>query len=290
MKFLLAHDGSEAALATEDFLIEITDSTKAIAEIVSVIYPPHYRTFGYESMIIAAEMHESMRKEAAFALENSTTKFNEANWKQCSHLIEGIPAHEIIASSKALNVDVIAVGSQRKSGFEKFLLGSVSSKIIRHAECSVMIHRGPAKPAGEKLRILLAHDVSDYSKKAVEFLKSYPWKRAIEVLIVRVIELVEAFNMDAIQHTSAGWDDEVQASQQAIESVKVDLEATASSVETQLHQSQNVADELLQTSNVWKPDLIVMGHQGHGAVAQFLLGSVAYRVAEHAPCSVIIVR
>ncbi|HCS53686.1 MAG TPA: hypothetical protein DIW81_19195 [Planctomycetaceae bacterium] len=290
MKFLLAHDGSEAALGTEDFLINITDSTRAIAEIVSVIYPPHYGTFGYESMFIAAEMHESMRKEAALALENSTTKFNEANWQQSSHLVEGVPAQEILANSKALNADVIAVGSQRKSGFEKFLLGSVSSKIVRHAECTVLIHRGSTQPAGEKLRILLAYDGSDDSKKAVEFLKSYPWKSAIEVLIVRVIELVEAFNMDAIQHSSAGWDDEVQASQQSIESVKDELEATAASVETQLHQSQKVAEELLQTSDVWKPDLIVIGHQGHGAVAQFLLGSVAYRVAEHAPCSVIIVR
>lgn len=40
----------------------------------------------------------------------------------------------------------------------------------------------------------------------------------------------------------------------------------------------------------WKADLVVVGAEGHGALRQFLLGSVAHTVAFHAPCSVEIVR
>lgn len=40
----------------------------------------------------------------------------------------------------------------------------------------------------------------------------------------------------------------------------------------------------------WKADLVVVGAEGHGALRQFLLGSVAHTVALHAPCSVEIVR
>jgi nucleotide-binding universal stress UspA family protein len=40
----------------------------------------------------------------------------------------------------------------------------------------------------------------------------------------------------------------------------------------------------------WKADLVVVGSEGHGALRQFLLGSVAHTVALHAPCSVEIVR
>jgi nucleotide-binding universal stress UspA family protein len=40
----------------------------------------------------------------------------------------------------------------------------------------------------------------------------------------------------------------------------------------------------------WKADLVVVGAEGHSALRQFLLGSVAHTVALHAPCSVEIVR
>lgn len=37
-------------------------------------------------------------------------------------------------------------------------------------------------------------------------------------------------------------------------------------------------------------DLVVLGSHGHGAARRFLLGSVADRVARHAPCSVLVAR
>jgi len=37
-------------------------------------------------------------------------------------------------------------------------------------------------------------------------------------------------------------------------------------------------------------DLNVMGAKGLGAIARFLLGSVATRVVQHANCSVLVVR
>lgn len=40
----------------------------------------------------------------------------------------------------------------------------------------------------------------------------------------------------------------------------------------------------------WNADLIIIGSHGHGAIARFLLGSVAKSVTHSAPCSVEIVR
>lgn len=37
-------------------------------------------------------------------------------------------------------------------------------------------------------------------------------------------------------------------------------------------------------------DLIIMGHRGLNPIQRFFIGSVAKRVLEHAPCSVLIVR
>lgn len=48
----------------------------------------------------------------------------------------------------------------------------------------------------------------------------------------------------------------------------------------------NPTEELLQTAKVWKPDLIVVGSHGRGAIGRFFLGSVSRKIAEGAICSV----
>ena len=50
------------------------------------------------------------------------------------------------------------------------------------------------------------------------------------------------------------------------------------------------APTILKLAAKQKPDLIVMGAQGLGAVARFFLGSVSYQVLQHAASSVLIIK
>lgn len=50
------------------------------------------------------------------------------------------------------------------------------------------------------------------------------------------------------------------------------------------------AEEILRAAEAKRPDLLVLGSRGLGAVASFFLGSVAVRVARHAPCPVLVAR
>jgi nucleotide-binding universal stress UspA family protein len=52
----------------------------------------------------------------------------------------------------------------------------------------------------------------------------------------------------------------------------------------------NPAHEILEFAERTGVELIVVGRSGRGAVRRFLLGSVAGRVVEHAPCDVLVVR
>lgn len=46
----------------------------------------------------------------------------------------------IIDSAKELNADLILINSHRP-GFSDYLLGSTASKVVRHAQCSVLVVR-----------------------------------------------------------------------------------------------------------------------------------------------------
>jgi nucleotide-binding universal stress UspA family protein len=53
----------------------------------------------------------------------------------------GDPADEILLSAKKYNADIIVVGYKGYGKEGRFLLGSVTDKVVRHASVSVLVVR-----------------------------------------------------------------------------------------------------------------------------------------------------
>ena len=51
------------------------------------------------------------------------------------------PAEGIVEYAAANGIDLIVIGHRSKSGIERFLVGSVASKVVSHAPCSVYVVR-----------------------------------------------------------------------------------------------------------------------------------------------------
>jgi len=54
-------------------------------------------------------------------------------------IVEGNPAHTILEFAEQNKVDMIIIGTLGKSGLERFLLGSVADKVVRHSRISVLV-------------------------------------------------------------------------------------------------------------------------------------------------------
>jgi phosphoglycerate kinase len=67
---------------------------------------------------------------------------------------EGDPADEILKCADEIDAELIAMGSHGQTGVMRFLMGSVSRKVLDHAECPVLIVRIPNE---EMVRAGLAH-------------------------------------------------------------------------------------------------------------------------------------
>lgn len=84
-------------------------------------------------------MPRGLCKEAADTLK-------AAGFKQPSHAVEeGNPKVVIVDEANKWRADLIVLGSHGRKGLDRFLLGSVSEAVSRHATCSVEIVRVPAK-------------------------------------------------------------------------------------------------------------------------------------------------
>ncbi|MEM8652875.1 MAG: universal stress protein [Pseudomonadota bacterium] len=52
----------------------------------------------------------------------------------------GHPAADILEIAKEQNIDLIIIGSH-KPGFQDYLLGSTAARVVRHAQCPVLVMR-----------------------------------------------------------------------------------------------------------------------------------------------------
>jgi nucleotide-binding universal stress UspA family protein len=53
----------------------------------------------------------------------------------------GDPAQQILEEARRREVDLVVVGSHGKRFAERILVGSVSSKVVAHAHCDVLVVR-----------------------------------------------------------------------------------------------------------------------------------------------------
>lgn len=57
------------------------------------------------------------------------------------HARIGKPADEILSLAKDVGADLVFIGSHGKTGLDRFVLGSVSERVVREAKCPVMVAR-----------------------------------------------------------------------------------------------------------------------------------------------------
>jgi nucleotide-binding universal stress UspA family protein len=177
---------------------------------------------------------------------------------------------------------LLVVGSQGLDALDRFMLGSVSTNLIHHATCPVLVIKGEAVPLR---RISLATDGSDASAKALAFMLSkfqpdrLTGKGGLVPIHVSVIHV-----MPLVKYPGLKGAGEKLIEQSVRKLVKAGFTAEP------VCSLGKPAEEIMKVASKQHADLIVMGAKGMGAVARFLLGSVSTRVVQHANCAVLVVR
>lgn len=146
MRILVATDGSEfSQRAVEEACRYARKFDDVSVNIVSVYEPPALMAaepFALSSGYIA-EMTEAGKTTATNAVESASVKFAE----DCSGIavektVEmGNPAELIIEIARKCGADLIIVGSHGRGFWGRLALGSVSSAVVHHSPCPVLVVR-----------------------------------------------------------------------------------------------------------------------------------------------------
>jgi nucleotide-binding universal stress UspA family protein len=145
------------------------------------------------------------------------------------------------------------------------------------------------------MKILIAVDGSECSDAAANEAVKRPWPPGSEVRIISVAEALPA-NKEALELPGHYFEDLERAERNRAASIAE--RAAGQFVETSgrsLPVTTTVVmdspkDAILDESERWGADLIVVGSHGYRGYKRALLGSVSQAVAAQAKCSVEIVR
>lgn len=134
-KILIAHDGSKSSEKALKKAFQIAETFGSSLTVLSVI-PELYLTELME--MDRVRILDTMTKETREMMEKIKAKSKHI--KSLKTVIkQGDPADEILNAAERMKADVIITGSHGRHGAQRFLLGSVSSKIVDHAECDVLV-------------------------------------------------------------------------------------------------------------------------------------------------------
>ena len=269
---------------------------------------------------IASEKIEAERREdAGTRLEDIAGSLDMA----CDIMVStGHPADEIARLAESSGMDLVVAATHGGSGVKRFLVGSVTDRLVKILGCPVMVLHGDAVPdvlPGDKKkllkRILVGCDFSPDSSLAFQYGLSLAQEFETELFLAHVVrptEHVEFSSADYIKVQEGdylGWNrtDYLGLTKSANEPDGQRKNSLMQRLERQLahmvpeesrHWCTPVTavlegepyQELLAFAEKKAVDLIVLGVRGHSLLEKFLVGSTTDRVISRSECPVLAVR
>lgn len=144
-KMLVAYDGSDASKKAIDMCLKCSDDDDEV--VLLTVIPAELSESSFTKMLLPTIDLSSVVKSGSFkdkAMESLSkiVKEIESGVKKVGIVVEsGDPADEILMTAKKNQADIIIVGYKGYGKEGRFLLGSVTDKVVRHASISVIVVR-----------------------------------------------------------------------------------------------------------------------------------------------------
>jgi nucleotide-binding universal stress UspA family protein len=202
----------------------------------------------------------------------------------------GTPEAAIVRAADQAGASLVAIGSRGLAGIDRLLLGSVAERVVRYAHCPVLV----ARPHEKTGKILAATDFSEAALAAVAVAAAEARATGARLTLLHANDLFPSPAIGWGAPFGASWVippqelvEQVQKS--AAETLRTTLERYGVPGDT-LTPTGDAVTAILSAARTLPADLIVLATRGRTGIARMVLGSVAEKVIELAPCSVLAVR
>jgi len=140
-KILAAIDGSEISekvLHNTKHMGEKLEADVFVVTVVKRIKPSYHYRIGAD-YALAEMINKEAETRARTIIEHADEMFKDYPGNYQSTVLYGEPAEELLMFTESEKPDLLIMGNRGLGGFERIMLGSVSTKVLHHAACDMMI-------------------------------------------------------------------------------------------------------------------------------------------------------
>lgn len=129
---LIPTDGSPGAQEAIEHGLEIAQQYEATVHALYVVDTRVSRS---------GPLLESLQLEGRKAVRDLEVAGTQAGLTVVTEVVEGVPPQEILEYSAMQGIDLIVMGTQGRTGVDRFVMGSVAERVVRHSPVPVLMVR-----------------------------------------------------------------------------------------------------------------------------------------------------
>ncbi|CAI48109.1 UspA domain protein [Natronomonas pharaonis DSM 2160] len=135
-RILLPTDGSAGTNPAVDQAVSLAEETGAELHALFVV-----EDIPYAPEMMDDQVEATLRTIGEEAIENIRSRAAEADVELVTEIRDGTPHRSILDYADDAGCDLIVMGTHGRSGLDRYLLGSVTERIVRTADVPVLTVR-----------------------------------------------------------------------------------------------------------------------------------------------------
>lgn len=279
-RILVPTDGSEHAAAALEYATDIAHRFD------STVYPYHV----VDSRLLENAPHyDSVLADGERLVRSVEEQLAEANIQVEGGLATGVPNKAIIDYANDHDIDLIVMGSHGRTGAERFLLGSVTEKVLRRSDVPVLTVKLQEDEAVSYpfTDILVPTDGSEGAEAALDPALALAAEYGSTLHTLSVVDVMALGPDVRTELIMEGLVESAQSAVDAVEERAVSAGATEVAAAVEIGYPYSEIQAYVEANDI---DLVVMGTHGRSGISRHLLGSVTEKLVRTCPAPVMTVR
>ena len=239
----------------------------------------------FESLATVYSLPELSVAGVDFANDQRLREFSMAYLPSKGNELDGIATTaEVECASAAVGIlartdeaDLTVMASHGRGGLEGFLLGSVTTKVVRSSRKPVLVVAGPTVENPKLEKIMVGLDGSEFSERALAEASKLALRFGAKLILYRAVPMVYSVMAPEIEMEQAHSD----LDRLALTLPKVDF--------IKLVQRTGGFVDIVERAEELQVDLVVLGSHGRRGLSRTIMGSVAEGVLHEAKCPVMVI-
>lgn len=286
---LVPTDGSDGARRAAEHARALAERFGSVVHVVNVVDSRAYSASLADVDAAIDQQVELLRRHGEAAVERLVEVLEGAVDVETG-IVEGVPHRAILEYAADEGCDLIALGSHGRTGIDRYLLGSVSERVVRKADVPVLTVRADdERTPGVFDEIVVPTDGGEPADLVADHAIEFAGHFGSRIHAVHVVDMtaltgfaegpVPTQMIDRLYEFGEETTAELAGRARA-----ADLECETAVIEG------SPARAIRDYASEHGADLIAMGTQGRTGLGRFLLGSVAERTVRSGPAPVLTIR